>query len=109
MTVHSVLAQRIIIYRVVLSHSDDGRDPLLPANNAPDAEQDEGTVYIFYIMILHILWYVVLYVHMIDPFSFKCNHFFVWHFMCAARVRLERVCKTVAVTENDDKLWSCAH
>ena len=55
MTVHSVLAQRIIIYRVVLSHSDDGRDPLLPANNAPDAEQDEGTVYIFYIMILHIL------------------------------------------------------
>ena len=40
---------------VILSHSNDGRDPLLPANNAPDAEQDEGTVYIFYIMILHIL------------------------------------------------------
>ena len=32
----------------------------------------------------------------------------VWHSMCAARVREERVCKTVAVTENDDQLWSCA-
>ena len=46
MTVHSVLAQSIIIYYIILPHSDDGREPLLPANNVPDAEQDEGTVYI---------------------------------------------------------------
>ena len=60
MTVHSVLAQSIIIYCIILSHSDDGREHLLPAYNVVDAEQDEGTVYILYIMILAC---AVLYVH----------------------------------------------
>ena len=60
MTVHSVLAQSILIYCIILPHSNGSRVYLLPANNAPDAEQDEGTVYILHITILAC---AVLYVH----------------------------------------------
>ena len=40
---------------------------------------------------------------MIVPFSVKFSQS-VWHSMCAARVKEERVGKTVAITENDDQL-----
>ena len=49
MTVHSMLAQSIIIYCIILPHSDDGREHLLLLHNVPDTEQHEGTVYILYI------------------------------------------------------------
>ena len=62
MTAHSVLAQSILIYCIILSHSDDGKAYLLPAYNAPDAEQDEGTVYKI-ILYITILACAMLYVH----------------------------------------------
>ena len=74
-----MLAQSIIIYCIVLPHSDDSRVPLLPAKSVPDAEQHEGTVCILYITILAC---ALLYMDDIVPFSVKFNQCLAFNVCC---------------------------